>query len=554
TVPPPIEVDQIEIAGARAARPAEPGITWAVLDADSPEAIALRYGDTTERYALATEPASNGFTTRSLYENLDGEWVKIVDDVLPDGLRTATFSGDAIYAVGTAPATAGAAPGSAGRFDIAARTWSSIPLPDEVMSYTSDHVSASSDMSISPLSDGVLVAVNRYPAWVDYETVVASLDGIEPVGQPEWVDGALRVIVSCDEDPSQESGSTPIATDVLEGVDIEEFCDTRTLSANDLGLTEMDVAALESTPRSGIWRFDGSTLTSVDLPDPAAESSSISNGVLTTWSATGSRTWFITDDGGFVEALDGMVESDYGSFRSFDNQLAGGFGSYVVTDSIDGPTTAIDLRSVVIDDSMVNPHLNTYGAATANGATVSIVQVDYAAPGTIDTPTTITGSGYDLVIDPSNGVTVIDQSTGQQVTDGYRLVSTPGSIQLVASPGLSGSESPGTVPTTTIVSPATTVEETVGTVVDDGVVLDEFDIDPATLPMWGTQNRAVLASTIDGESYAVESLADLVGTTEGEFADTGQIEVIDGRFVARGSVYGNSDEIRSFVLVGTPTV
>lgn len=548
---------QVEVPSAIAALPTSPVMTWTALDPDGPEAIALRYGDTGQRYALATEPGSQDDPyRRGLFEQRDGAWVEVASDVLPDGLAQATVSGDAIYAVGTAPATSDAAAGSVGVYDITSAEWSLMPLPDEARPYRSERVRTSSQMQIAPLADGALVAVTRHGAWVDPRA-------LEPIGgdgyaaQPWWAGGALHVAQSCDT-AAFEAG--PDALDVRDMTEAERIaaerdfladsCEVSTFTAAEIGLNADDVDALEAPAAAWLWRFDGTSLQSVELPDPDALSMHLDDGVLMTSNYGGQRAWFVGPDGSFEEAFEGLPQRDGGPAKSFDGQLVAGYGGYLFADSPGGPSSATDLRTVVFDDdTMRNPTLWANSVAAADGSTVAALSVQYESTETIGEVTTISGSGYDLVVDPEGAVTVVDQSTGAPIESGYRLVSAPGIVKLMEMPEVefdpvTGTTVPFTVPAATTPDGSPTPET--------GSLLTEFAVDPETLPLWSQRHESLLASSVDGQSYAVESFAELVGADDGAWADIFRVDVVDGRFVVRGWVT-EGDEGRSFILVGTPT-
>ena len=577
-----VDVPAVFDAALPAAR-SESQMTWTVVDSESPEALALRYGSAGDRYALTTEPGSVA-GSRALYEHRDGEWVQIGRDVLPDGLRQATVSGDAVYAIGTAPATAGGDPGAVGRYDIAAEEWSLIPLPDGFRTYRSDAVRTSQEMTIAPYTEGAIVAITTYGAAVDYRVLEAHRPGLQMYAEPRWLDGALEVATGCDSTAmdramnAAEIGATSAVEYQTAMHDaLAAHCTIERLTAAELGLSDADVAAL-STPRSaGLWTFDGTTLTPVDLPDPTAESARLSDGVLVTDAPDGRRTWIVGEDGSFVEVFAGLANWAGTEARVHDGVASVGAFGVVVTETPGGSSTMVDLVPVVTDGTMVDPSAWVSSVAATGNATVALVAVEYDTQSSITEPTTFTASGYELRVDPERGITVIDQSTGRPADFGYRLATASGSITLLRSEFAGGPDAGPDATSTTTVAPggvdatapdaSTTTSTTIapvpeattpGTVPVDGSyeeeVLAEFDVDPTTLPPWTHRFEQRLVSSIDGRSFAVESLADLVGATADEVVDTFRTEVVDGRFVLQVWVRDatGTGEGRSLVLVGTP--
>ena len=543
-------------------------MTWTVVDAGGPEALALRYGSADQRYALATEPG-NQPARRALYEQSDGEWVRVASDVLPEGLGQATVSGDAIYAVGTAPATAGDTPGSVGRYDIASQAWTMLPLPEEARPYRSDAVNGSAEMSIAPIDGGALVVVSRWQTSVDYRAVIAALDGVEPGEGWQWADDRLEVPVDCDHTAidvdmraQEQVGQPYVDYEAVYHQAIADHCTVRYLSADELGLSAADQAELDRPSRVFAFHYDGE-LTVVALPDPAVQSARLNRNVLTTSTNTDQQTWFVNDDGSFEPVFEGLGALAGFAPRAFDDVLSTGVNGVIVTGSPGGEATLVDVSPVAIDDTMTNPSIWVNSVASNPTATVAAVSVDYQRAGSVTGPTTIEGSGYDLVIDPSNGVTVVDRGSGRRLDGGYRLVTEPGALKLVA---VSGDDLSFASPTTIVLDQAvstTTDVVPLGTVPpatvssdlgDTGEILDSFDVDWSTLAPWSSARQVTIASSVDGRSYAVESFADLVGVTEGETAEVNYVDIVDGRFLIFGWVWDGGGTTRQVVLIGTPNV
>ncbi len=561
------------LAGATPATLTAPVMTWTAVDADSPEALALRYGNSAQRYALATEPYTDGTTRRGLYENQDGAWVQIAGDVLPDGLRQATVSGDAIYAVGTAPATAGGEPGAVGRYDIATGEWALIPTPDGFNPYRSPAVQASVDMTIAPIDGGALVVLNRYPAVVDWQRVMDLTD--ENIAQFNWIDGRLEVVHACDfgaiDRAQVELGNTP-GTEAdyqrLQADLYQQYCTTTSLSAEQLALTAADVARLDLPAAASLWRFDGAALTPVDVPDPAATSLSTWGEVLVTTDPFAGdrsvvRSWMINPDGSFTEVFADLPDG-WGATRAIDGVASVGIAGAIATETPGGDASFVDLTALVTDDSMVNPTVGIYALAANGVATVGSAHVDYQAQGVITAPTTFSDSGFDLVVDQYGGISIVEQSTGQTVTGGYRLSTDSGSVKLMAADAesltLGDAGFPGTTapPVGTIAPPAgtfSTIPAVTSATGDGGsdAVLAEFAVDPATLPTWAMRAVTRLVSSIDGRAYAVESIADLIPDVQAnEQIEVGQIDVVDGRFLVKVWVWTPGGDGRAMILIGTP--
>lgn len=554
----------IDLSGAVPATATAPVMSWTVVDADSPEALALRYGNSTQQYALATEPDTTDPGRRALYEQRDGTWVQVAPNVLPEGLRRATISGDAIYAVGTAPATAGDLPGSVGRFDIASQSWELLSLPAEARPYRSDKVTSWADMSIAPIDDGALVLINRSGGSVDYETVAATAGVPGDVYDFRWVDGRLEVSSNCDRQAMDEAMNRLNETSLTVPADgttdpyrqlVTDFCDLEYLTADDLGLSDADVAELARQSQVLVYRYDGTSLTPVESPAPDTQSAYVLRNIVTTWSDRGSQTWLIQPDGTFEPAFTGIGPLDgVNTPREFDGVLSTSANGVVLSGNPGGQPSLVDLSPVVADDTMLDPTAWINSVAANGVATVAAVSVEFQRAGSITEPTTIQGSTYDLVVDPDNGITVVERATGRRLADGYQLATAPGALELRALPGgdlLYGDASQTTVamiaPATT--SPAGTVPEFVG----PGDLIDQFDVDWRTLAPWSSDRTNKIASSIDGRSYAVESFADLVGAGPGEHAEIGYVEIVDGRFLVRGSVWADgTGDGRSVILIGTP--
>jgi hypothetical protein len=570
TSPPVVVTRQQEVtadlAGAVPAALSAPVMTWTVIDAAGPEALALQYGGAHQRYALVTEPSLQPDRRRALYEQRDGEWVRVAGDVLPDGLGQATVSGDAIYAVGTAPATVGEAPGSVGRYDITTEAWTLTPLPAEARPYRNDAVSGSTEMSITAIADGALVVINRWGSVVDYRAVTSALGGEEPAFEWRWVDGELEVPVDCDQAAIDKKmtalgqrNESEIDVAAVYRQAIADYCTVRNLSPDELGLSAADQAELERPPGTWAFRYDGQELTPVALPDPAAQSARLYRNVLTTSSAEAQKTWFVHDDGSFEPVFEGLGTLAGASPRAYGGVLSAGVNGVIATGAPGGESTLVDVSQVVVDDLMLNPSIWVNSVASNSAATVAAVSIDYQRAGSITEPTTIEGAAYDLVIDPEQGVTVIDRVSGRRLAGGYSLVTEPGALKLVAGDDLSFANTTTTVPgqtvTTTIdVGPPETVP--VGTIPsadgDTGDVLDSFDVDWSTLAPWSHAHQVRIASSVDGRSYAVESFADLVGVAEGELAEASQVDIVDGRFLVFGWVSDAAGNNRQVVLIGTP--
>lgn len=568
-------------ADAVPATPTDPVMTWTVIEGDSPEALAFRYGGSDERYALATETSvGSDLSQRSLYERVDGAWVPVASDVLPDGLPQATVSGDTIYAVGTEPATAGAEPGAVGTYDIAAGAWNLLPLPEEARGYRGDAVQVNVTMSIAPVDGGALVALSRSDPYFTDPELLTAVAGAE-VYQYRVVDGGAEVASGCDSAalerdmaPVYESSPATAAVDAAYRQALANHCTVQLLSAADFGLAGEDLARFGQPALATLWRFDGSALTPIDLPDPDATSLNLAGPLLTTSTPTGeSRAWLIAPDGSFTEVFAGVYgRSPGGASSAFDGGAVMGFASAIATADRGGASTYVDLAPVLVDDTMINPNvwINTV-AATAD-ATVATASVDYRMQGALTERTTISdhASDFDLVVDPEGGVTVVERSSGMVAADGYRLTTEAGSVQLVAVDGQDLALVPdpgGPVPPVATTVPATVAAPGGASSVpwsvapgystlptDDGEVLATFDIDPATIPIWAQRYEERIVSSVDGRAYASESVRDLLGLTD-EQASTSPVKVVDGRFVVSVQVWRPEQNVepRTVYLVGTPT-
>ncbi len=558
TVPRPQQVSA-DLTGAVPAALSTPVMTWTMIDADGPEALALRYGGADERYALATEPGGTQPARRALYEQRDGEWVRVTSDVLPEGLAQATISGDAIYAVGTAPATAGEPPGSVGRYDIAAEEWARLPLPEDARPYRSDAVQTSVDMSITALDDGALVVVNRGAPFADYRVVSDALGGDRSAYDWRWVDGALEVSLDCDQAGIDQDIVTT-EQDHMSDAEFQEIyrravtanCTILSFSADELGLSTADEAELGRPAHIMAFRFDGDGLTPVDLPDPSAQGAWLYRNVLTTWSLEGQRSWFVHPDASFEPVFQQLGADGGISPQAHDGVLSAGVAGVIVTGEPGAEPMLVDLSPIVVDATMVNPTTWIQSVASNLSATVAAVTVDYQRTGSITEPTTIEGSDYNLVVDPDNGVTVVERSSGRTLSSEYRLATEPGRLKLIS---YSGDELFLTSPTSTVVGPTATIPPIT---VSEGQgraeqVLDEFIVDWSTLAPWSHAHQVSIASSVDGHSYAVESFAELVGATAGESAEVNRVEIVDGRFLVYGWVWDGTGNTRPVILIGTPT-
>lgn len=159
-------------------------LDWTVV---SPE-TGLGYGRSTAVaggavYSLSTAPgpATDDATYEShLYRSTDGaEWAEVP---LPDGVRPSTLaaSGDALYAIGTAPAAAGG-----GARDLvvstsvdAASTWTSVTLPADVAELEARHPGeiAISQPAVAALDADHLVASVVVTATPDIEALIPGVD------------------------------------------------------------------------------------------------------------------------------------------------------------------------------------------------------------------------------------------------------------------------------------------------------------------------------------------------------------------------------------------
>ncbi len=553
----------IDLTNAVPAEASAPVMTWSSYGADSPEALALTYGGADQRYALATEPGGNQPGRTALYEQQDGEWVEVADDVLPEGLRRAAVSGDSIYAIGTAPATAGAALGSVGRYDIATQSWNLLPLPDEARPYRTDQVRSSAEMSIAPLDGGALVVINRGAAHVDYRAVETALGAPNAINDIRWVDGRLEVMLNCDQALLDERMTTLEASGELSSPEagyraaMAELCTVTTLTAADLGLSAADQAELERTPGVFMYRFDGNTLTPVESPIPDGSGISMQRNVLMGFTPDGTKAWLVRPDATFTPIFADLGSLDGTWIREFDGTLATGANDVVISGAVGESPNLVDLSDLLTDDTMQDPNTWLNGVASNGAATVAVASVEYRHAGAIAEPTTIEGSTYNLVVDPNNGVSVIERATGRQLAGGYRLATEPGALRLIAPAGgeLAYNDTstttivPGTLPDATTAGPAVTSPPP-----DSGPedVLDEFAVDWQTLAPWSQAQTTKIASSINGRSYAVESFADLIGAGPDDRTELHSVDIIDDRFVLRGWVNDGGDTGRTVILIGTP--
>lgn len=552
----------MDLSGAVAAEASAPVMTWTSYGADSPEALALTYGGADQRYALATEPGGNQPARIALYEQQDDEWVKVSDDVLPEGLRQAAVSGDSIYAIGTAPATTGAEPGAVGRYDIATQSWDLLALPEEARPYRTDQVSSSAEMSITPIEGGALVVINRGAAYVDYLLVETALGAPGAINDFRWVDGQLEVMSNCDQAlldermASLEANGQPF--DAGYRAAMADLCTVTTLTAGDLGLSAADQAELERTSVSLMYRFDGNTLTPVESPVPDGSGISMQRNVLMGYTPDGTKAWLVQPDATFTPVFADLGSLDGTSIREIDGTITTGANSVVISGAVGESPSLVDLSNLLTDDTMQSPNTWLNGVASNGAATVAVASIEYRRADALTEPTTIEGSTYNLVVDPNNGVSVIERATGRQLADGYRLATEPGSLRLVAPAGgeLAYSDTntttiaPGTVPASTIVYPAATTPPPFESGPED--VLDEFTVDWQTLAPWSQAQTTKIASSIDGRSYAVESFADLVGAGPDERTELHSVDIVDGKFVLRGWVNDRDGTMRSVILIGTP--
>lgn len=545
----------VDLSGAVPAVAIGPVMTWTVIDADGPEATALKYGNADQQYALATEPAGPQQASNALYEQRDGEWDLVTSNVLPEGLGTATISGDAIYAVGTAPAAAGELPGSVGHYDIATEAWTLTALPAPVRPYRSEAVRSATEMTITPLDNGALVVINRWKSSIDYELVTTVLGERQVEGEWHWVDGALDVPVDCDQIAIEEQLAL-LEQGNWSGNDFEaayrqastDHCTLLRVSAEELGLDAADVEELSRPQQTSVFEFGGQQLTEVALPDPAAQSARLSRNLLFTSSPEAGRTWIVRGDGSFEPVFEGLGELGGGNAREFDGVVSTGISGVIATSAPGAEATLVDLSPVILDDTMVNPTAWVNSVAANPTATIATVGVEYKRAGATTEPVTIEGSGYNLVVEPESGVTVVDRATGETLASGYRLVTEPGVVKLVHA-GQDGALS--TSPPSTLLNPVpqTVVPSLPG---EPDSVLDEFDVDWSTLGPWAHAHHTSIVSSLDGSNYAVESFTDLVNVAEGETAEANRIDIIDGRFVISGWVWNDTGNTRQVVLIGTP--
>lgn len=543
-----------DLSGAIPAMATDPVMTWTVIDADGPEATALKYGSADQQYALTTEPGG-AQVDRALYEQRNGEWSLVTSSVLPEGLGQAIINSDAIYAVGTAPASAGELAGSVGRYDIATQAWTLTALPAHVRPYRSESVRGATEMTITPIDSGALVVINRWPASIDYELVTAAVGARQVEGDWHWVDGALDVPVDCDQVAIEEQ-LVLLEQGSWSGSDFEaayrqasaDNCTMLRVSADELGLDPADIEELLRPRQTSVFEFDGQELTEVALPDPAAHSARLSRNLLFTSSPEAGRTWIVRGDGSFEPVFEDLGELGGGNAREFDGVVSAGISGVIATSAPDGEATLVDLSPVIIDDTMVNPTAWVNSVAASPTATIATVGVDYKRVGATTESVTIEGSGYDLVVEPERGVTVVDRATGETLMSGYRLVTEPGVVKLVHA-GQDGALSAS--PQTTILDPVpqTGVPSLPG---EPESVLDEFDVDWSTLGPWAHAHNTSIVSSLDGRNYAVESFTDLVGVAEGETAEANRIDMIDDRFVIFGWVWNDSGDTREIVVIGTP--
>ncbi len=244
--------------------------------------------------------------------------------------------------------------------------------------------------------------------------------------------------------------------------------------------------------------------------------------------------------------------------REFDGTVTTGANGVVISGAVAESPNLVDLSDLLTDDTMQSPNTWLNGVASNGAATVAVASIEYRRADAIAKPMTIEGSTYNLVVDPDNGVSVIERATGRQLADGYRLATEPGALQLVARAGddLVYSDTStttivrGTVMDSTIVYPAATTVPPFESGPED--VLDEFAVDWQTLAPWSQAQTTKIASSIDGRSYAVELFADLVGAGPDERTELHSVDMVDGRFVLRGWVNDGGSTGRTVILIGTP--
>lgn len=570
-----VGADMYQMPGAIPAQRGASNLAWRVVEADSPEALALRFNSDTS-LALATEPATitdgiEGPPDYSLYRNVDGEWTKVADDVLPNGLRIADTSNDAVYAVGTAPATAGAPQGSAGVFSPDTGEWTLASLPADAAPLDTSFAKSYTEYGVAALDDGALISITNW-----YEADYSRIQELVPTMYEMFptADG-MTVLADCDANAMDEemmaSGNTVFSSGDFRKI-ASKHCTERTLSWDEFGATAADQQALQSTAQTSLWRFSNGEFAPVELPNPNANSVYLANGLLVTQTVTSDGdqqsggVFVVNPDGSFTPVFSGLETRWLWGGKVDGDRVIGNVDRFILTDTLAGDAPlAVDLAPALTPagaDPALPVSIDINNVPVVAGHTIAVpVGVNWMPAGGITEPVVVENNGYRMTVDPVAGISFENIETGAPVYD-YNLATEPNRITLRSSGnGEGGWPEYGTVPPTTAVAVPSTMPYPDGDydtwLAENTEELASFEVDVASLPTWRHRYDRVIASSVDGVTFGVDDLREVFGVTD----DSTQIEVqpmttssANGQVIVSARLVTNGDwgNAPTLLAIGTP--
>jgi hypothetical protein len=518
-------------------------MVWNVVEPDSTQAVA--YGDLRSAatsgaslpgVVLATAPGRNDNYTPQMWRSDDGiSWTQI--DVNPPfgGLGNTRFTGDSVYAVGTAPGIAGSQANPL-RFGVShddGATWDQIELPvDTNAGHDLPFVKhVSSTATVYPLDQGAVVWLDS-GAELDWDAIAAQLgvQATDSLGAYSTRDGVLvPVDPNCQPSSARNLEMKPVfGVETTSAVQSEiDGCEQRLVGWGEIGVPQETVdLAFNHTSRE--FRVVGSDVTELDVPA----------GVTGNYGGSAQDPLFTSDDelhwyrmgaDGVLVATDAPTGDGYplGSNRDTDfvqtspsgGTYGGGYDTGVGASTAGGPWVYADWSNLAGDGRL--------GFSMGMGVTsAGVVEVLQVAEDTIAAQggASVTIDGYTISRATGHSPITIVDAAGQPV-DLSHVWYGKGGVIITDSDG-----------------------NQVATL--DGPTFQSVLSDPGASP----PEDYLVAVSADGVHVSVESIADLLGVDPAVISSVPRISAAGNTTVIAVTLKERNAQgvPRQLVLVGTP--
>ncbi len=548
-----------------AAQLEEPAFVWKVVEPDKDRAVTGTFSDdgpeTFPTLAISTAPGrSNDYngiasTVWSTEDGIEWEQSSLSSPFSAEYWR-ASVIGDGVFAVGTAPGIAQSEPNplQVATSTLGSDEWEIVELPIDTHEFR-DLAMAYTGLQIEPipLDDQLMIAVSFRSA-PDVEAAAQEL-GLDPRSLENWIPTSTGIVVhdaACIEELERSNMPFSTTTVVENGTEQSGFdaCRTSEFDFDELGLPAETVIALESQTTRFFLVDAELSVTEVASPAPGELLSR-------RYDSVGARFSVGEDffDGGpwdpdstlEIFEFDGVqwassTESDLPlNFINRPAAFSGGVGgittdergiSFATTDA-DGVVTSVDLSMLLSEDDVLLAG-GSQSAVAVDGRLVTTVQ-EYpdliAQAGGVE----LTVDGVTVRKDSAEGETYfVDTATGERIP-GDRIRANDGfdesglAVEILDADG---------------VVRATFTGEQLYDELGQDVYRDASN--------FGT--RSSILTTVDGVSFSVESVAELLDLEDDEVSGVQRI-ASDGEtvVVAVGLTERHPDDTpKQLVLVGTP--